>query len=581
MNQRCILAIVAFICAVTLNAQVRESVVVVRPRLSDEGAAAYHSIAGYFRNKNLGDLADYFESLIKGGYGSGYIATDRYGRSVVITNRHVVTFADSATITLSKDDGKEISVDNCQVAYEGEDIDCALLLLPQGAFEGAPRLELAESVPADGDTVWSAGYPSLFGKPSWQLGKGVVTNRRVVVEKIGLPEYAVFTQHSAPIDPGNSGGPLLVGDPGDPSSFRVIGINTWVMLGRQSTNFAVSLDMLREVLERLPDPVNTIEPAGAVREKAEKLVTSINVKEWSRFESGRYISSRMVMRQGWNVFTSIVSAAEAADYKVWVERFLGESPEETLRQAIYFRIYKALHKEGRAVALDSVDTLPDAGGTRRIRTGLTAGRDTFFIDWYEKSGNWRILEAGIPSAGLLGPQKRVEVPPAPREKMPPEGYLFPSGLLISAGVTSIPTIYGWQVGFSEEIGYHMRIGRIASVGASFVCDEGASLVQNPTRLPLISQSMLMIVSVAAEARIGFPILLQNVTLFPFVSGSLRTGLTTAGMGSGIIRISVEADTGLLLRPSSKWSIGVSLGPSFATDNGLRLEGIPVKLLLLF
>ena len=575
LNYKPLLSVFTLFCTVTLTAQVRESVVIVRPQLSNEGTAAYRSISGYFRNKNLNDLADYFESLTKGGFGSGCLATDRYGRSVVITNRHVVTFADSATITISKEAGNEISVENCKVAYADADVDIALLLLPEEAFEGMPRFELAESVPADGETVWSAGYPALFGKPSWQLGKGVVTNRRVVVDSIGLPEYAVFTQHSAPIDPGNSGGPLLIGDPSEPSSFRVVGINTWVILGRQSTNFAVSLDQLRKALDQVPDPDNAFEPSNTVREKAEKLVTSLNAAEWSRFESGWYISSRMVMRQGWDVFTSIVSTGKEAESKTWVERFLAESPEETLRQALYFKLYQALHTEGRAVTLDTVEELPEKEGIVRVRTRITAGKNAFFFDWSEESGNWRILEAGIPSAGLRGPQKRVEAPAAPREKMPQGGYLFPSGLIIGIGVTSVPTIYGWQAGFREEIGYHFRIGKIASIGASLVCDEGASLVENG------SQSMLMVVSLAGTARIGFPILYSNSVSFPFIGGGLRAGITTVGSGSSIFRISVESDAGLLIRPSSRCSFGLSLGLSFATDNGLRLEGIPVKLMLFF
>jgi hypothetical protein len=341
-------------------------------------------------------------------------------------------------------------------------------------------------------------------------------------------------------------------------------------MGRQNTNFAISLEMLRAALGRIPDPGNPIDPAVAVRQQAEKLVASLNASEWSRFESGWYISSRIVMRQGWDAFTSILSTSKEADSKVWVERFLGESPEETLRQAIYFKIYHALHKEGVAVAIDSVDELPDTSDTRLVRTSLSLNKKIFYIDWFEESGNWRIQEADIPSAGLHGPQKRVEVPPPPREKMPPEGYPFPSGVVVGSGVTSIPTIYGWKAGIEAEIGYHLPIGKIASAGVSVAFGQGASLVEKG------SQSVLMIVSLAGEARIGFPILFSNMALFPFIGGGVRAGLCTVGS----FRISVEPDMGLLLRPSSKWSIGVSFGPSFATDNGLRLEGIPVKLLLL-
>ncbi len=418
MNRSTFFSLFLLFIATTLGAQLRESVVIVQPKLSNEGVAAYRSIAEFFRTRNLTDLADYFESLTKGGFGSGYIATDRYGRSIVVTNRHVVTFSDSAMVTVINEEGKQKSLEGCTLVYEDADIDCALLLLPQGAFEGSARLELAESVPTDGEAVWSAGYPGLMGKPSWQLGKGVIMNRRVVVDSIGLPEYAVFTQHSAPIDPGSSGGPLLVGDPANPSTLRVVGINTWVLLGRQSANFAVSIEKLREVFGRIQDQVNPIHPEDAVYAKAEKLIESLNGKDWSRFESGRYISSRMVMSQGWNAFTSIMSAGKESEVKIWAERFIGESPEETLRQAIYFKMFMALYKDGQQVTIDSVDMLPDKGGARHVRTGLAAGKDVFFMDWYEESGNWRILEAGIPVAGLKGPQKSVKVGPTPREQLP-------------------------------------------------------------------------------------------------------------------------------------------------------------------
>ena len=575
MNRPLILSLLLVFSAAILGAQVRESVVVVRPQLSDEGVAMYRSIASDFRNRGLADLADYFDGLTKGGFGSGYLAADRYGRSVVVTNRHVVTFADSVTVIVSDEDGIERSIEECRVIYEDDDIDFALILLRGGALPDAPRLELAESVPKEGETVWSAGYPDLLGKPSWQLAKGVVTNRRVVGDNLGLPEYAVFTQHSAPIDPGNSGGPLLVGDPGDPSSLRVVGINTWTVWGRQSSNFAVSLDMLREAFRRVDEAGKAPQFTDAVRDKAEKLVATLNGFEWSRFESRRYISSRMVALQGWEVFTSLLSASSEAEAKVWVERFLTESPEETLRQAIYFRMYNALHKVGQSVVLDFVDELPEDAGDIRFRTGLTAGKRVFLIDWHEEAASWRILEAGIRSAGLRGPRQRIVKEPAPREKMPSSGYPFPSGLTLGLGVTSVPTMYGWEVGFREEIGYHFGLGRIASVGLCVAVDEGASLVE------MGSQSTLMIIGIEAQGRIGVPILFDNSTLFPFLGAGLRGGVAPAWTGSGVWRASIQTEAGILFRPSSRWSVGLSAGPSFATDNQVRLESIPVKLFMLF
>jgi hypothetical protein len=113
-----------------------------------------------------------------------------------------------------------------------------------------------------------------------------------------------------------------------------------------------------------------------------------------------------------------MSDGNEAERKTWAERFLGESPEETLRQAICFKIFKALHKDGQEVAIESVDMIPDTESAHHVRTGLIAGKSVVFMDWYEESGNWRILEAGIPSVGLRGPKKRPEVLPTTPEQMP-------------------------------------------------------------------------------------------------------------------------------------------------------------------
>ena len=492
---------------------------------------------------------------------------------MAITNRHVVTFADSATITLTREDGTEDRIADCRVVYQDDLIDLAVVLLPEGAAKGVRRLPLADSVPDDGESVWSAGYPSLFGKPSWQLGKGVVTNRRVVVESLGLPQYAVFTQHSAPIDPGNSGGPLLVGEPTDSASFRVVGINTWMVQGRQSSNFAISLNQLRDGFARIPDPNGADDPTAIVREKANAIVASLNASDWSRFDANRYVSSRLVMHQGWSVFTSMLSRIDAENRKDWVQRFLSGSPEETLRQAVYRVIYETMHKEGEAISLSAVEPLPDVGGEKRFRVKLARGRDIYLIDWHPDSGNWRAIDAGISTNGTIRPQTRPGGV-VPGEKKPSEEGKFPGGISVGIGLTSVPTMYGWKPGFCAELGYHFGIGRIGSLGLAAIIDQGASLVEYG------EQALLTVVSVEGKVRLGYPISLGSGSLVPFLGGGVRAGLAVGGPDLGTLRISIEGATGMILRLSSGRSVGIFAGPSFATDKGVRLEGIPVAFFIL-
>lgn len=401
---RIVLIGVFLFCSLALSAQIRNSVMIVKPKLSEEGIKAYRKIAAYFRSRTYHDLAAYFDSRTESNWGSGFLWVDRFNRTVIVTNRHVVTFANSAAVILLDESGKELASEDCPVIYEAPDLDCALLLPRGGVFEGRAGLEFAETVPAEGETVFSAGFPALMEKPSWQFAKGIVTNRRVYVESLGSPEHAVFTQHSAPIDIGSSGGPLLIADPDDPSLFRVAGINTWVMLHRQNANFAISLEVLKPALEQVPGPVEALTPSEAVRAKAGELAASLNADEWRCFESARYISGKMVMSSGWDAFESIVSTAKEEVREEWAERFFSESPEETLRQALYYKIYNALHKKNASLALVSVDEVMGSGG-RHVRTGLSAGSRVYYLDWFEELGNWRIRAAGISSAGLSSPRK--------------------------------------------------------------------------------------------------------------------------------------------------------------------------------
>ena len=577
------------LCNVASAAQLRESVIIVQPELSADGIAAYRSIADDFRKQNFNDIADRFESMADGKSSSGFIARDRYGRSVVVTNRRVVTFADAVTIILTWKGDSEVTIplEHCRILYEDPDIDFALVLLPEGAFEGTPRLELAESIPVDGKTVWAAGYPSLSGVRTWRLGEGEVINRRIFVDRMGPEQFAVFTEHSATIDDESSGGPLLMGNPDDPSTMRVVGLNSWGIPGHGGSSYAVSLETLREAFARVPDPADDRGATELVRAKTESFITSLHSTEWLRFESGRYISSRMVTKQGWNEFISLLATEGETEKKIWIERILRGPPEEALRQALSYKIYKKLHQEKRVLTLLYINEMSGVPGEQRVRTGLAIGKDVHFFEWKEERGNWRISEAAILREAPMKQPERITADkpapakkpgpidkPAPEEK-PAGGYPFPAGLTVGFGVSSIPTIYGWRAALNQSIGYHFGFGRIASAGVSLVVDAGAALVEYG------SQAMPLIVGLQGEGRIGVPLELKHGTLFPFIQAGAKAGISTTGSGDDPVRFSVEADLGLLLRLSSRWSVGLELGASFATDAGLRLEGIPIKLLLSF
>ncbi len=113
--------------------------------------------------------------------------------------------------------------------------DIALLRLPpeQGPY---PYLSLQEELPEEGTPVWSAGFPRDSGGKLKVL-PGVVS--QIVYEGT----QPVGIEHTAPLQPGFSGGPLLV------ESGRVVGLNVWLLRGTPQ-RIALPANILREFLEK-------------------------------------------------------------------------------------------------------------------------------------------------------------------------------------------------------------------------------------------------------------------------------------------------------------------------------------------
>jgi len=98
--------------------------------------------------------------------------------------------------------------------------------------------------------VWSAGFPGLGSDPMWQLGKGTVTNARAKIKELLSPDISTLIQHSAQVDAGNSGGPLLTADSKSEAGYSVIGINTWKATYRESTNFSIPASIIKSFVQR-------------------------------------------------------------------------------------------------------------------------------------------------------------------------------------------------------------------------------------------------------------------------------------------------------------------------------------------
>lgn len=173
------------------------------------------------------------------GAGSGMVI-DPTG--LVLTNAHVVNGANTITVTLS--DGREVPAD---LVSSVPSRDVALLQIRGGSDLDVVTLGTSKEL-AVGDAVVAVGNAlNLGATPTVTTGIVSALNRSIdagaqgqVVE--GLDQ---LIQTDAAINQGNSGGPLVN------AAGQVVGINTAVAAEGQNIGFALSIDSVKPLIERL------------------------------------------------------------------------------------------------------------------------------------------------------------------------------------------------------------------------------------------------------------------------------------------------------------------------------------------
>lgn len=186
------------------------------------------------------DLEQFFERFFGDGpqkglkrksLGSGFII-DPSG--LILTNYHVVEKADEVTVRMS--DEKEFKA---KIIGRDPKSDLALIQIT-GNISNLASLKLGNSdAMRVGDWVLAIGNP--FGL-SQTVTHGIISATHRV---IGLGPYDNFLQSDAPVNPGNSGGPLvnLRGE--------VVGVTTAIVAQGQSLGFAIPSNMARNVVDQL------------------------------------------------------------------------------------------------------------------------------------------------------------------------------------------------------------------------------------------------------------------------------------------------------------------------------------------
>jgi serine protease Do len=165
--------------------------------------------------------------------GSGFIINSS---GIVVTNNHVVK--DAATISVTLSDGESLPA-----KIIGTDPKTDLAVLKIQAGHPLPYVQFGDSATVEpGEWVVAMGNP--FGLDG-TVTAGIVS---ALGRDIGDGPYDKFIQIDAPINEGNSGGPLF------DQRGEVIGINTAILTptgGSVGIGFAIPADMIQRVVTQL------------------------------------------------------------------------------------------------------------------------------------------------------------------------------------------------------------------------------------------------------------------------------------------------------------------------------------------
>jgi serine protease Do len=165
--------------------------------------------------------------------GAGFIIN---ADGTIITNNHVVK--DARTVSVTLDDGTQLPA-----KVIGRDSRTDIAVLKVDAKKPLPYIQLGNSANVKpGQWVVAMGNPFGLGG---SVTAGIVSASG---RDIGAGPYDQFIQVDAPINQGNSGGPLFTQDG------KVIGMNTAILSpsgGSIGIGFAIPSDMIRTVVAQL------------------------------------------------------------------------------------------------------------------------------------------------------------------------------------------------------------------------------------------------------------------------------------------------------------------------------------------
>lgn len=360
------------------------------------------------------DEKAFYDARAKGAFGSGFVVvrTTPSGaiETLVITNRHVVELADRAALELA--DGTALGP--AEILYTDPTHDVAVLK-PAKKLPFDKGFAFSTNPAKDQQGVIATGFPGMAGRPSYQTTRGYVSNESFKLEESARP--MTYVQHTAPIDPGSSGGPLT------DERGNVLGVNTLKVTNREGVGLAVPAPSILEVIRRADLAESRKANAPYKRETARlaclAFVGELAAKKPRLSILENMISNQMTSSEG---LVSAMGIEDESFAQIWQADTV-----RAMRIATLFRIQAAVGSAGGASPLEicsdvNPDDTKDILSTDEVRYRMrVANWDTREVAFRWEQGHWKLGRMDLRFAKAASPPAKPSKPitppkPAPKKK---------------------------------------------------------------------------------------------------------------------------------------------------------------------
>ena len=507
----------------SLNAQIKNYVGIVRQQYHSDTVSLLEDYKSELKEQGYSTYSKAIDGFLEGGFGSGFVYVDANGNNYVVTNLHVVSQADTCSIEFENEDGSYTKYDNLKVLSSSSELDLALLTF-DNERPFTKGLKLSSDKIYDGDTVWSAGFPGLGNDPVWQLGKGTITNAHARIKDLIDPSITTIIQHSAQVDSGNSGGPLMIKDSSSVAGYRVVGINTWKASFRQETNFAIPS---QTILKFIDDAINnkTENNKALVEKDINSFIKDITNSEKDFIDINKYISYGTVGKKAIDTLLEIDSKAPTSVRSVVLDTF-SYNPIEGIKLAVAWETWKLYRSGSEELPIVTIKEITESedGVFNVVLNNSILGSDIKSI-WIKEHGSYRMSNPNT-SKKVAKKEKSNKVKDNTIRSFDDEGLMF----FVTGNIIPKHTeLSSFGIDISTSIGSSWRVGAKFDVGKRVATEFATEKKEN-----------LITLYPCVYAEFPIAITVGSWTFTPFVNAGLCTYTT---LKSGDLGFGLNSDVG--------------------------------------